>query len=223
MPEEKEAEEVEIESAREIQDGGNNSLISPVASATDIEEMYDRFEEIKSEIIGKEDRQKIGSNFFIKKSGWRKIATAFNISTEVVEEHSWTTELDDGTEIMKAQVEAKAEAPNGKSATALGLAGSNESNFTRILGTEDGTGSNQVSDITEAGKKALKYLPTDTVPENTVFHESGKWRMIKRPSEIDEHNLKTLASTRAKNRAISDLVGGGEVSAEEMEASDFLD
>ena len=32
----------------------------------------------------------------------------------------------------------------------------------------------------------------------------------------EEHDILTLAHTRAKNRAISDLVGGGEVSAEEM-------
>jgi len=33
-----------------------------------------------------------------------------------------------------------------------------------------------------------------------------------------EHNVRATAHTRAKNRAISDLVGGGEVSAEEVEA-----
>lgn len=33
-----------------------------------------------------------------------------------------------------------------------------------------------------------------------------------------EHNTYTMAHTRAKNRAVSDLVAGGEVSAEEMEA-----
>jgi hypothetical protein len=32
----------------------------------------------------------------------------------------------------------------------------------------------------------------------------------------EEHDIFTLAHTRAKNRAIADLVGGGEVSAEEM-------
>jgi len=40
--------------------------------------------------------------------------------------------------------------------------------------------------------------------------EKPKWAHI-------EHDCLTLAHTRAKNRAISDLVGGGEVSAEEME------
>jgi len=34
----------------------------------------------------------------------------------------------------------------------------------------------------------------------------------------NEHDVRSTAETRAKNRAISDLVGGGEVSAEEMQA-----
>ncbi len=33
----------------------------------------------------------------------------------------------------------------------------------------------------------------------------------------EEHDVLTLAATRSKNRSIADLVGGGEVSAEEME------
>lgn len=35
-----------------------------------------------------------------------------------------------------------------------------------------------------------------------------------------EHNIRAIAHTRAKNRAISDLVGGGEVSAEEVADED---
>jgi len=38
----------------------------------------------------------------------------------------------------------------------------------------------------------------------------------------EEHDIFALAHTRAKNRAIADLVGGGEVSAEEVEADQGL-
>lgn len=37
----------------------------------------------------------------------------------------------------------------------------------------------------------------------------------------EEHDVYTLAHTRAKNRAIADLVGGGEVSAEEVESDEL--
>lgn len=45
-------------------------------------------------------------------------------------------------------------------------------------------------------------------------------RAKKSPEEAAklEHDVRATAETRAKNRAISDLVGGGEVSAEEMKA-----
>ncbi len=36
-----------------------------------------------------------------------------------------------------------------------------------------------------------------------------------------EHDIRATAATRAKNRAISDLIGGGEVSAEEVSAGGF--
>ena len=35
-----------------------------------------------------------------------------------------------------------------------------------------------------------------------------------------EHDVYTLAATRSKNRATSDLIGGGEVSAEELDTTD---
>lgn len=42
------------------------------------------------------------------------------------------------------------------------------------------------------------------------------YRRIKPPKEVKEHDLITLAAIPAKNRAISDLIGGGEASAEEV-------
>jgi hypothetical protein len=38
----------------------------------------------------------------------------------------------------------------------------------------------------------------------------------------EEHDVYALAHTRAKNRAIADLIGGGEVSAEEIESDQGL-
>lgn len=197
----------------EVERVSDDTIISPAASADKVSEMYAKFDEMKEVIIDSEDTTTIGNEPHINKSGWRKVATAFNISVEVAHDHTWTTELDDGTEIMKAQVEAKATAPNGKTVTALGVCASNESNFTRRLGGNT---------IEEAGKEASKFIVGDSVPENAVVHIDGEWRMIKKPSEVDQHNIITIASTRAKNRAISDLVGGGEVSAEEISAEDVL-
>jgi hypothetical protein len=105
---------------------------------------------------------------FIKKSGWRKLATAFNISVEIIKEDRKEHTIRDtaGKEIpyFVVEVTAKAVAMNGRYMQATGSCASNERTFSKL-----------------------------------------------------EHDIRATAETRAKNRAISDLIGGGEVSAEELE------
>ncbi len=115
---------------------------------------------------------------FIKKSGWRKLATAFNLSIEIVKEERKehlameykhkdkitsieTIEIKPG---FVVEVTAKVIAMNGRYMYGLGSCASNERDFSKL-----------------------------------------------------EHDIRATAETRAKNRAISDLIGGGEVSAEEIE------
>lgn len=163
--------------------------ISPVENLDDVVETYEAFEEIKERLLTTDDLTKISGGVHVNKSGWRKIATAFNLSVgreEVMEREK------DG--VLHVEVVAQARAPNGSVARATGVCSSNESNFM------------------EAGK------PDDGSPED---HEDylkieGKWRRLKDTREVNMHNLIATAETRAKNRAISDLVGGGEVSSEEL-------
>lgn len=193
-----------------------SGIVEPAADASEVKEMYDRFSDMKSEIIGKEDKQKIGNNFFIKKSGWRKIATAFNVSVSVAEKEIKREPIAEGFELIHVIVTAEASAPNGKSVSAMGACSSNESNFLRTLNVDED------ASIEEAGKEASKFVPASKVPSDVVVYVDGRWRMIKRDSELSIHDILTTASTRAKNRAISDLVGGGEVSAEEITKDDVL-
>lgn len=200
--------EVEVvESSAEPVEQQSADLIQPVSDDLDeIKQTFDKFQEIKSELLEAEDRQSISGNVFIKKSGWRKIATAFNISTETISEERVET---DG--VIKWTVKAVATAPNGVEATGIGMATSNESNFTEKLQEKESKDQTR-EDI------AINY---DLALEDVVWVD-GAFRRVKAPREVNEHNLITLASTRAKNRAISDLVGGGEVSQEEMTAEDFI-
>ena len=96
----------------------------------------------------------------MKKSGWRLMAQAFNISDEIVEKERMV--LPDGSIYWVFTV--RAIAPNGR--YSLGIAGCSNN---------------------EPGKQNMR-----------------------------EHDLMATAHTRAKNRAISDLIAAGEVSAEEM-------
>ena len=105
---------------------------------------------------------------FVKKSGWRKIARAFNLSVMVV---SVRVERDETGLPTRAEAIARAQAPNGQVSDADGYCSSDEKRF-----------------ASEKGRQKL------------------------------ENDLRATATTRAKNRAISDLVGMGEVSAEEVDA-----
>ncbi|MCA1701456.1 MAG: hypothetical protein LC790_22185, partial [Actinobacteria bacterium] len=103
---------------------------------------------------------------FLKKSGWRKIARAFNLSFERV--HSQVERESDGSAV-RAEVWIRAVAPNGQ------------------YGDGDG------------------YCSAD----------EGRFKSWKGRQKL-ENDLRATATTRAKNRAIADLVGMGEVSAEEI-------
>ena len=120
-----------------------------------------KFLELKEEVLQENDTVMISSKKYIKRSGWRKIALAFNVSTEIV-----SVERDYGSDLKICHIKARAIAPNGR--------------------------------ISE------EIASCDT----TEFQGNIKFSV---------HNLETKAATRAINRAISNLVGGGEVSAEEIE------
>lgn len=156
-------------------------------------EMYHQYEELKSDLLKEEDYQ---DDMFIKKSGWRKIATAFNVDVSILDRER---DVDDQG-IIEYTVVASATAPNGKTAEAVGMAQTSESNFMETLDFEDEVKGND---------EELREDPD-------VLKVDGKYRRLKDPRAVKEHDVLTLASTRAKNRAISDLVGGGEVSAEEV-------
>lgn len=186
--------EVESERVEESEDDtpsvGANSLVKPVENVEEVVGVYDQFEEIKEKLLDTNtDLTEIGGGVHVNKSGWRKIATAFNLSIETV---STDRKVEDG--VVKFTVEAKAVAPNGKSVSGVAMCSSNESNH----------------------MESVENIDNWDKDDDDILKVDGKWRRLKEPREVNEHNIIATAETRAKNRAISDLVGGGEVSAEEI-------
>src|SRR4051812_40807930 len=106
---------------------------------------------------------------FVKKSGWRKVATWFGLDVLRVGEE--VERAEDGM-ALRASYTAAAVAPNGRRVEATGHCAYAESRFSGERGN------------------ATKL----------------------------ENDLRATAETRAKNRAIADLVGMGAVSAEEVQA-----
>ena len=157
---------------------------TPVASNTfemvDVESaeaFMDNYQQVVEALLDDKDYQKMGKNKFKKKSAWRKLQTAFNISDEIVKEK---TEVDENHQIISSKFYVKATLPNGRSSVGVGVC----SIFDKIT------------------KKDA------TQPSNFV---------LRNRFNNAEHDVPSTAHTRAKSRAISDLIGAGEVSAEEHE------
>jgi len=97
---------------------------------------------------------------FVKRSGWRKIATWFGLDMYVGE---IVVDRDEHGRLLRARVTARAVAPNGR-----------------------------------------------------VYEDVGACDHTERRFSKPEHDIIATATTRAHNRATSDLVGMGEVSGEEL-------
>lgn len=104
---------------------------------------------------------------FLTKSGWRKLATAFDLDVLIVADE---VDRDDQGRAIRAKVIARAVAPSGRAMDGDGFCAITEERFA-------------------SSNADLRRL---------------------------ENDLRATATTRAKNRAIADLIGMGAVSAEEI-------
>lgn len=157
-------------------DEGDKGALSPV-DVDGAVEFFNNYEQLTEKLLKPSDYQKTGQKSFKKKSAWRKYATAFNISDEIVDEEIIR---DDNYRIISATYRVKAIAANGR----YGY----------------GVASCSIYD---------KINANDTV-------EPSPFELRKRFSNA-ENDVIATAHTRAKSRAISDIIGTGEVSAEEMD------
>ncbi|HET8908145.1 MAG TPA: hypothetical protein VFN11_14395 [Ktedonobacterales bacterium] len=138
----------------------NPGLVLPLVDSSTAKAAIQQYEALKAAIVRPDDVQRINNRDFLKKAFWRRVATCFGLSLELVSQERGFDEAGH----LYYSVMYKAVAPNGRTMDADGYC-------------------------------------------STAENGRDKW---------PEHNVRATAHTRAKNRAISDLVGGGEVSAEEM-------
>lgn len=146
---------------------------------------WHNYQELTEKLLDASDYHIQGKTRFKKKSAWRKYATAFSISTEILEED---LTRDENGRIVTAKYVVKATLPNGRS--------------------EEGVG---ICSIWDKSHEHDKY-------NNYTGQLSCKGPCDGRKHyDKPEHDIPSTAHTRAKNRAISDLIGAGEVSAEEID------
>lgn len=128
------------------------------------------YQELLPRLLDSSDWQDAGGRRFVTKSGWRKIATAFDLDVHII---GSDVDRDEHGHAVRAKVIARAIAPSGRSMDGDGYCSADEARFT-------------------SSRADLSRV---------------------------ENDLRTTATTRAKNRAIADLVGMGEISAEESSAA----
>ena len=143
-------------------------------------EYMQKYQEFCEALLLPTDYQVIGNNQYKKKSAWRKLALAFNITDEIV---SVDNTYDENGKIISSECIVKATAPNGRSCTGFGKC--------------------SVYDKKKKGESPKSFAKKDVDTIRARFSHP-------------EHDIPSTAHTRAKNRAISDVLGLGEVSAEEM-------
>lgn len=161
-----------MEETKALKEPKTTGIVEPVESIEDIKKKWNKFSQVKKELLSSGDIMTFNGQPYIKESGWRKIATAFNISLRIIERNREEHENSKGKYyVWRYWVEAKA--PNGRIQQAEGSCTSQDPFFSQ------------------------KHGESVEPNESDIIH---------------------TAQTCAYNRAISDLVGGGELSAEEMKS-----
>lgn len=168
-----------------------DAFLQPAAKVYEIKEAFDAYQELCRRLLDDSDYQRIGNKDFKKKSAWRKLGAAYNISDEIVSKHY---ERAENGRIVMAEVVVRVTAPNGRQGEGLG--------------------------ICDLWEKCCN-------PE--LCRNTSKWHTHcsrdcdgARHFSNSQHDLPATAHTRAKNRALSDLIAAGEVSAEEITNADHM-
>src|SRR3990167_1874598 len=151
-------------------------------------EQWEEYQDLTKRLLEDSDYQKMGSGQFKKKSAWRKYARAFNLADAVTYEH--VERSPDGFPLW-ARIRVKAIAPNGRE-----------------------TEADHECHVTERCCPGARSHPCPKA--NWDKHACCTSGCDGRIHWSHPGDLPATALTRAKNRAIADLIGAGEVSADEM-------
>lgn len=164
------------------------AIVSPAVQAAQALEAQEAYQELCRQLLDSHDVQRIGDRDFRKKSGWRKLAVAFNVSNEIV---SREYERDDRGRIIRAEVIDRATAPNGRTCDGLGACDLFEKCCAKRSCRIKGQWHDHCDEI-QGGCDGTRHFSNP------------------------QHDIPATAATRARNRSCADLFGMGEVSAEEI-------
>lgn len=182
-------------------------LPTPIFSGKQMADALKGYQELQAalDVAMKDQLIELKGKQFRKKGYWRAVSVAFGLTVKpVLEERVVVGVFGDGNDNFAYNVTYEAIAPNGRSAT----------------------GDGSCSAAEKAGKFKCPHPenrnPNRSVhwpPENCPSYDPS-YRFVRLPENATEHNVRSHAHSRAFNRAVSNLVGFGEVSAEEVDRND---
>jgi len=164
-------------------------VVRPLVTAEEGKRDWEEYIRLCNALLAPTDYQHISGKLFKKKSAWRKLAKAFAISDRIEEYH---IERDARGWPIYATYVVEAESPAGQTAVGYHEAHVQERCCPAAFGKT----------CSKKGKSQHVCCPAGCDGSDHWSH----------PGDIP-----ATAHTRAKNRAIADLIGAGEVSAEEMQ------
>lgn len=176
-------------------------LTRPVATVEETREAFEQYQLLRQTIVTEKDVTRISGKEFVNKSGWRKLGTVMGTSSKIV---SRDYQRDAHARITSAEVIVRAIAPNGRFMEGLGACDFHERCCPRAFGVEG----QETPPVCRDGRSKHHHCE----PGCDGFNHFSK----------PQHDIPATASTRALNRAMSDLFGFGEVSAEEVTDRDEL-
>lgn len=194
---------------RMIDGGGPAELASPALTGEQMVTALKSYQDLQKALdrAMPDQIQEIEGREFRKKGYWRAIALAFNLTVEPIDERREVSgQFNDGRDNFGWVVTYRALHPRGRMAVGDGSCFAIEKARRFKCPHPDP----QQPD----NKKRTEHFPRNTCPQ---FDPNFSWRAL--PAEATEHNVRSHAHTRAFNRAVSNLVGFGEVSAEEIDTT----
>lgn len=131
-----------------------SEVIKPL-DAGELVESFNAYQSLLPRLLDESDYQSDGKDKFVKKSGWRKIATAFDLDVQLVRSN---VERDDNGEPVRAEVWARAIAPSGRSMDGDGYCSVGEKRFASPKGRQKLENDLRATATTRAMNRAISGL-----------------------------------------------------------------
>jgi hypothetical protein len=155
------------------------NLVAPVADAAALVENQRAYRALCAALLDEDDFQSYAdrggvTRSFKKKSAWRKLNVAFNVTTELL---ATDLDRDDDGRLLRATVTARATAPNGRYADGIGVCDRAERTFTKpehdILATAHTRATNRASsDLYGMGEVSAEEI--DDTPITAASREQSR-------------------------------------------------